>query len=135
MIQHLIVIGAAVLGFVAAYYIARQKARGEKLVCPLDANCEAVVHSDYSRLLGIPLEYLGLAYYGLTFLTHALFLFFPAWAEGYYPLVLKIVSGGAFLFSLYLIWVQFAKLKNWCFWCMVSSFATLVIFVSGFFLH
>ncbi len=135
MIQHLIVIAASVVGFVAAYYIARQKARGEKLVCPLDANCEAVVHSDYSRLLGIPLEYLGLIYYGLTFLAHVLFLFFPVWSEGVYPSILKLVSGGAFLFSLYLIWVQFAKLKNWCFWCMVSSAATLVIFVSSFFLH
>ena len=135
MIHHAIVIIAALTGFIAAYYIARQKARGEKLVCPLDANCEAVVTSNYSRLLGVPLEYLGLLYYGVTFLTHVLFLFFPVWSEGYYPLILKIVSGGAFLFSLYLIWVQFAKLKNWCFWCLISSAATLVIFISSFFLH
>ncbi len=135
MIQHLIVELASLLGFAAAYYIARQKVRGEKMVCPFDADCEAVVNSAYSRFLGVPLERLGLFYYSLVFAVHFVFSFKPEFEFGFYPLLLKFTSGGAFVFSLYLIWVQFVRLKNWCFWCLLSSLATLVIFLTSFFLH
>ncbi len=54
-------------GFFVARHIHEHKKVGKKpLVCPMKFDCASVVHSDYSKLLGVPLEVLGMFYYGLV---------------------------------------------------------------------
>jgi len=92
-----------------ALYIFTKKKRKETLVCPLDSNCDAVVHSRYSTFLGIPLEVMGMFYFAFIFL---------------YFLTL-----GAFLFSIYLVMVQMLLIKEWCAWCLVSTVLCVTEFV------
>lgn len=129
---HLLVIFVAFGGFFIAFYIWHKKRHNEVLICPLESNCETVVHSRYSRLLGIvPVELLGLGYYALVAVSHALFLIFPTFHQGQSVMAIMAISVMAILFSLYLTYIQAVKLKEWCTWCLVSALFCLIIFFAS----
>lgn len=130
VIFELLIVVLAGLGLAIATYIRRHKLAGEKLVCPLDANCEAVVHSPWSSTLGIHNERLGQLYYLIVGLFYLLFIFYPAVLTPALSLILTIISAAAFSFSLYLIYIQVAKIKEWCVWCLFSAFCTISIFLA-----
>ncbi|MBI5139788.1 vitamin K epoxide reductase family protein [Candidatus Nomurabacteria bacterium] len=121
------VLGAC--GFWVAKHIREHKVEQKPLVCPIQFDCNTVVHSDYSKFLGMPVEILGMVYYALVSLSYLFFIFLP-------NVLPNIVIGGmivlslvAFLFSLYLIGVQVFALKKGCSWCFVSAFISISIFV------
>ena len=119
-----------VCGFLVARYIYRHKDnRKDPLVCPAKFDCETVTHSNYSKILGIPVDLLGMVYYALISLAY-LFLIL---SNGSVPIPLSgfvaSLSFAAFLFSLYLIGVQIFILKKGCSWCIVSTFICFLIFV------
>ena len=118
----------AVLGYWVARHIhTHKKPESAPLVCPLKMDCHGVVHSDYSRFMGVNLEIWGMVYYGLISLLYLLSMLVPLSV-----LVLAFgvgLSAVAFLFSLYLIGVQIFALKKGCFWCFVSAFISTLIFV------
>ncbi len=126
----IVVFVLGVCGFLVARHIHEHKKIGKKaLVCPMKFDCNAVVHSDYSKLLGIPLEVLGMLYYGLV---SVFYLFMIFMLQIPLPLVLFAVSLSifAFLFSVYLICVQIFILKKGCFWCFVSALISILIFIA-----
>lgn len=127
---HFLAIGAGVFGFLIAGHIFLKKSKKKPLVCPMRANCDTVIHSAYSKTLGIRNEAIGSIYYLGVIIFHLLFLVFPvAYDSGLYFLIYTI-SLGAFLFSLYLIGVQAFILKEWCTWCVFSAIASTIIFIS-----
>jgi uncharacterized membrane protein len=117
-----IIIFLAFGGFLIARYIYHHKKNvKEALVCPLKANCDEVIHSDYSRFMGVSVEVLGMIYYCLIAVSYGLIVIFPV-------LDLPLVASGllfatvcAFIFSIYLTLVQAFALKNWCTWCLISA--------------
>lgn len=120
-------------GFWVARQIRMKKKSKNPFVCPIKFDCSSVVNSDYSKLLGVPLELLGMAYYGLVFIIY-LFSSINLYFTGVLPpnsiIVLMIaLSSFAFLFSLYLIGIQIFVLKKWCSWCFVSAFISIAIFI------
>jgi len=125
-----IIIFLAFIGFLIARYIRHHKKNvKEALICPLKANCDTVIHSDYSKFLGIPLEILGMIYYGLLALSYGSLIVFPSFGT---PLVvsgLMLASVCAFFFSIYLTLVQAFVIKNWCAWCLISAAICATIFV------
>lgn len=129
----LVKIGAfalAACGFLIARHIHNhKKADAAPLVCPIGFDCHAVVHSDYSKFLGVPVEIFGMIHYLIVSLLYVTFIIVP---EAMTPLVMSIVvmlSMIAFLFSLYLISIQLFVLKKGCFWCYISSLISILIFV------
>src|SRR3989338_6852915 len=116
-------------GFLIASYIRHHKKNvKEALVCPLKANCDSVIHSDYSRFMGMPVENLGMVYYVLIAVGYGLLIIFPS-------LELPIIASGlmfasicAFVFSIYLTLIQAFALKNWCTWCLISATIWATIF-------
>lgn len=116
-------------GFLIASYIRHHKKNiQEALICPLKANCDTVIHSDYSKFLGIPVENLGMAYYMLIAGGYGLLIIFPS-------LELPLVTSGlmfatvcAFVFSIYLTLIQAFALRNWCTWCLISAAICVAIF-------
>ena len=122
-----------VCGFLIARHIYRHKNNNQSpLVCPIKFDCHAVTNSDYSKLFGIPLEMLGMTYYGLISLAYLFLIFLPSIPSGLLlnlTLILILLSSIAFLFSLYLIGVQIFILKKGCSWCIVSAFICLLIFI------
>lgn len=121
-------------GFLIALYIRHHKKNvKEALICPLKANCDIVIHSNYSEFLGIPVEVLGMLYYGFIALGYGLFMVFPEIATDSSIFLVHFASISAFVFSIYLILVQAFALKNWCTWCLISAVISASIFSISFF--
>ena len=123
---------AMILGFGGlsiSSYIHRKKASAEPMVCPIGSNCEVVVHSDYSELFHIPLEMIGAFYYTIMILTYSLFLAFPELHNAGAAIIILEMTTVAFLFSLYLIYVQAVIIKEWCTWCLGSGLISSLIFL------
>ena len=116
-------------GFLIAMYIRHHKKNvQEALICPLKANCDTVIHSDYSKFVGIPVETLGMTYYAFITIGYGLVIIFPLI---YVPLVasgLLTATVFAFMFSIYLTLIQAFALKNWCTWCLISAGICVTIF-------
>jgi uncharacterized membrane protein len=116
-------------GFLLAFFIWHKKTAGEVLVCPIrGTHCNSVVHSDYSKVFGIPVEKLGMLFYSVIAIGYGFILFLP----GYYlPLIAStflFLSMLAFFFSVYLTILQAFVIKNWCTWCLISTIICLMIF-------
>lgn len=118
-----------ICGFSVAYHIYQHKKVKKPLVCPVGFDCNFVVHSNYSEFMHIPLEIVGMAYYALLSLFYLVSIFvfdvMPVKLES----LLLIASLGAFIFSVYLLGVQFFVLKKGCSWCIVSAFISVLIFI------
>ena len=111
----------ALSGFFLARYIYRKKKRGETLTCPLDSDCDAVVRSQYSTFLGIPMEVIGMFYFAFITLFFLSSIFIPQFNSGYFLFIAPVMTFGAFLFSIYLVSVQLLLIKQWCAWCLIST--------------
>jgi uncharacterized membrane protein len=121
----------AVCGFFVAKHIYHKKRSEQPFVCPINFDCHAVVNSDYSRFMGIPVEILGMIYYGFLALAYLALLLLPiAWP--YYAIIAFVaLSLAAFIFSAYLIFIQIFAIKTYCSWCIVSAIiSTIIFFVS-----
>ena len=123
---------SALAGLSITSYIHRKKNSAQPLVCPVGSNCEMVVHSEYSKLFDIPLEVIGALYYMIIVLTYSLFLVAPEFHSAGAAVVILELTTVAFLFSLYLISVQAFVLKEWCMWCLGSTFICSFIFFIEF---
>lgn len=124
----------AFAGFFVARHIYKHKKAGAPLVCPIKFDCNSVVHSDYSKFLGIPLEKLGMVYYALASLGYFILIFIsnlPILLVG----VLVLSSLFAFIFSIYLIIVQIFILKKGCSWCFTSAFICILIFILNMYMY
>jgi len=116
------------LGLLLSLYIANTKRMSKPLVCPIGGHCDAVTHSDFSTFLGIPLEYLGIAYYGLATLAYLWLGVAMISAPVGLPFWVYIVTVLAFFFSLYLTFIQGFVIRQWCTWCLVSAGITALMF-------
>ncbi len=133
--EHLWLLPLSIFGFVLAAYILYKKRHAERLVCVIGTDCNKVINSKYGNIFGVDNTAVGIAYYGSIFLFEIaqLILLKVGWlsAEWLFPLYLlkMAVSGIAAIFSLYLIFVQLAIIKEWCEYCLVSSLISLTIFL------
>lgn len=119
----------ALCGFFVAKHIRNHKVKDTPLVCMVGFDCHAVVHSDYSKFLGMPVEFLGMIYYALMSVFYLFFIFLPKDISTLLIGFLVMLSFIAFLFSLYLIIVQIFVLKKGCSWCFVSAIISILIFL------
>jgi len=129
----LIAILAALTGLYASVYINRKKRTKTKLVCPLRANCDKVIHSTHSTTFGIPNEILGIGYYALVGILFALMLFNPnVFLSGpvLYALGIFLIGGG--LFSIFLVILQATVIRAWCSWCLLSAMSSIVLVITFF---
>lgn len=127
----IILIFAAGFGFFVSWYIRHKKLARERMVCYLGSNCDNIVHSQYSVFLGVPVEVLGMIYYSLLALSHGILVAVPAFATPSVIFALLAATSAAFLFSMYLIFIQAFTLKEFCTWCLVSAGLCTIIFFSA----
>ncbi len=118
-----------ICGFLVARHIFKHKNNDRNpLVCPIKFDCHTVVHSDYSKLFGIPVEILGMFYYALVSIFYLISVFVPGLMPLFIVKAMIGVSFVAFFFSLYLIGIQIFVLRKGCSWCIVSAFISAFIF-------
>jgi len=120
-------------GFLLANYIRDTKKNAAPLVCPLEGSCETVIYSKYSKIMNVPVELLGIFYYGLVTLSYFLFAFFPHVMPETVVYIVLALTLCAFLFSVYLTAIQAILLKHWCTWCLISAGICTVIFIIVFY--
>ncbi len=122
---------AAIAGFMISFYLYHKKRSKETLVCPAGFNCDTVLHSKYSRFFGIPLELLGMLYYGFVIASYLALYNVPYLATPVNLFTITALTVAAFLFSLYLTFIQAFNLKQWCTWCLVSAGLCTSIFLAS----
>ena len=116
-------------GFGIALNIRHKKVNQKPMVCPLNMKCEQVLFSKYAKFLGIPLEILGIFYYGLIVLSYSIFLFYPSLKNPLFIFSIFMISTCGFLFSIYLVSLQAFKIKEWCSWCLMSAGISTINFL------
>lgn len=131
VLSQVMIIVLGVCGFLVAKHIRNHKIKNTPLVCPVGFDCNAVVHSDYSKFFGVPVEIFGMIYYAFISIAYLFFIFIPIpkIISVDLTILLAIMSLAAFLFSVYLICVQIFVLKKGCSWCIVSAFISVLIFI------
>jgi uncharacterized membrane protein len=119
----------ALFGFFVARHIYKEKRASRPLICPIKFDCQTVVHSDYSKFLGVPVEIFGMIYYVFIFSSYFALAFLGSVLPQGYIIFLALISVFAFLFSMYLIFIQMFVLRKFCSWCLVSAFICSLIFL------
>ena len=98
------------------------------MVCG-SGSCELVQTSQWSRFLGIEVSLIGLLGY-IGILGVSLAGLQPAHQDRRWPVTwLIILSGGGFLFSAYLTYIEIFVIDAICRWCVVSAVIITLIFI------
>jgi uncharacterized membrane protein len=120
----------AIVGLLDAVYLAYEHGSGSNsLACPETGHidCAKVTTSTYSELHGIPVAYLGLAFFVLLVLVMSPW----AWANQS-PLLrwgrVALVAGGL-VFAIYLVWAELYRLDAICLYCTGVHVAIFLLFV------
>lgn len=129
LVLQLLMLVLASGGFTLAYYIHSTKKEAKPMVCPLNGNCDHVVHSEYGKVIGVPVETIGIVYYFFVGTFFAVALYAPAVLPDWAGYAIIGITGVAFLFSLYLTSLQTFVLKHWCTWCLMSAAISTSIFI------
>lgn len=95
-------------------------------------DCGTVLNSAYSEMMGIPIAWLGL---GTNFVMLGLLILEKQ--SGFFEVNAPALAFGvvlfAFLFSVYLVYVQAAIIKAYCPWCLShEALITVLFIVMGF---
>ncbi|OGY89967.1 MAG: hypothetical protein A2927_02725 [Candidatus Komeilibacteria bacterium RIFCSPLOWO2_01_FULL_45_10] len=119
------------LGLLNAAYLYWQhwqyQEKSRPMFCPIGGRCEEVVQSKYARTFGVSNDLGGILFYlvlaGLLALNQSTFN-----QEIIVKLMVLAVFGG-FVFSTYLLYVQFFILKKFCTWCLIANLINYAIFI------
>ncbi len=122
--------GLTTSGYLVWKHYKKQKA---PLVCPLNHDCSKVTESKWSSMLYVRNEVLGLLFYGTMLLAGIVMAVMPAFIP-YLPFWLRIATAGAMVFSLLLVGIQIFKIKDYCFYCLISAIISLLLFWNSFFI-
>ena len=123
----------AFLGLINSSYLAYKRKTEQPLVCPINHNCNVVIESKWSKVFYIKNDTLGVMYYAVLFIL-GLFLF----SNIYTNLIINgllLINTLAFLFSVFLLYVQKYKLKSYCFYCLISALITSLVFLNTLILY
>jgi uncharacterized membrane protein len=91
--------------------------------------CEKVQFSSYAIFLGLEVPLWGLLAYGALLALSILALQQPASPR--WPLLLKLLSGGGVLFSIYLTYIELFVIHAICRWCVGSAVIVALLFVAS----
>lgn len=118
-----------VIGLVVASYLSYLKLTDVPAVCVQGGpfNCNVVLNSRYSELAGIPIAYLGLAVYviiGALLLLETRVEFLRENGS----LLIFGIGLFAWLFSMWLVYVQVGLLQALCPWCLAHELNFTILF-------
>lgn len=118
----------SLLGFFVSSFLAYEYLQPTPIVCPITGTgCEAVKLSAYSKFFGISIPYLGIAFY--FFMASLCVLTSHKFNKLVYQLQF-LATLVAFLFSVYLTYLEGFVIKAYCFWCLTSALITTIILVT-----
>jgi len=101
------------------------------LVCPIGQDCNKVLESKWNKIFFIRNDILGLLFY-IGIIVGAILLLFEF--NEIIKTILIFASGIGVLFSIFLVFIQAKVIKNYCFYCLISAFINVLIFLNLLFL-
>ena len=119
-----------IIGIVISGYLSYVKLTESQAVCVGGGafNCEVVQNSVYAKLFNIPIAYLGLATYlvlgALLLLQNRI-----AFLQEYGVMLQFGIIMFAFLFSVWLVYLQAFQLKAFCTWCLSHEVTMTLLFL------
>ena len=117
---------ASFLGFIDTAYLTAEFFLGEAPKCVLFSGCDLVTTSVYSKIGPVPVSLLGLLFY-VTILV-LLIAYFDRRRAMFLRLI-SALSVPAFLFTLWLVFLQLFVIKAICVYCMFSALTSSTIFI------
>lgn len=126
-----LMLALALIGVADAFYDSYAVYTGQLLWCPPPIDgCNTVANSPYARILGVPLGYLGLAFY-LGMFGLAAWLRFEPFSRSLRWVTLLYTAAGLGA-SMYFFYVQRTYIHAFCIYCLISGVLTLLLFIAGF---
>ncbi|WP_112261970.1 vitamin K epoxide reductase family protein [Lentzea terrae] len=115
----------SIAGLLTSAYLTYTHFNAGALLCSADAviDCETVTTSEQSALFGIPVAFLGLAFF--AFLTVICLPF--AWRIEALKWVRLAAIGVGVLMVVYLVAAEFLVIGKICLWCTVVHVITLAL--------
>jgi len=116
------------IGFLDATYITLKHYLDVPITCSILNGCEKVTTSVYSTVFNIPVALIGSVYYLIIFALIILYL--DTKKETIFYTASKITALG-FIASIWFTYLQIFVLKAFCFYCLVSSGTSTILFILG----
>ena len=117
-----------VIGLLVSIYMTIYKVTSNEAMCLGSGECSTVNASRYSEVYGIPVAVVGIAGY-VAILLVQWYEQRDKFFEKNGPLLIFGMALAGFLFTVYLIYVEFAILQALCPFCLASQAAMTVIFI------
>ena len=125
-----VMLALALIGIADAFYDSYAIYNGQLLWCPPPIDgCNTVAASPYAQLLGVPLGYLGLAFYSAMF-GLAAWLRLEPFSRSLRWVALLYTAIGLFA-SAYFFYVQRTYIHAFCVYCLISGVLTILLFVAA----
>lgn len=116
----------AFVGFLDAFYLSYAHYMQDPLVCNLLDGCNVVAKSPYSKILGVPIAYLGVVYYlGMIKMIFWKYYIPTLSALGEHLFVWGAYSGA--VVSAFFVYIQYAYIGAFCIYCLLSAVITWLI--------
>ncbi len=124
-----LIAGASFIGFLDSVYLTQQHFVNNQ-GCSIVGGCDKVTGSVYATLGGLPIALLGAIFYFIIFALAVDYLI-----NNRKKMIKNIfhLSIPAFLFSLWLVYLQLFTLEAVCFYCMISASMITIIFLGSWF--
>jgi uncharacterized membrane protein len=116
-----------VVGLLVSIYMTIYKVFSLEVMCLGSGDCSTVNASRYSEVYGIPVATVGIAGYFAILLVHWYERRDKFFEKNGLMLIFGMALAG-FLFTVYLIYVEFAILDAFCPFCLTSQAAMTIIF-------
>jgi len=117
-----------VVGLLVSIYMTIYKVTSNDALCLGSGDCSTVNASRYSEVYGIPVATVGIAGYFAILLVHW-YERRDKFFEKNGPMMVFGMALTGFLFTVYLIYVEFALLNAFCPFCLTSQSAMTIIFI------
>jgi len=119
----------AFIGMIDALFLSIKRNAGP-IPCHVTHGCTDVLTSKYSEVAGIPLSWLGLAFYVTIFGLAVFSVFEDPKNDSELPLrTIFYLSGVGLIISALLVGIQAFILKAFCEYCLLSAALVLSIFL------
>ncbi len=115
------------IGLLVSIYMTVYKMTSNDALCLGSGDCSTVNASRYSEVYGVPVAAVGVFGYLALLLTLVLEGKHPFFRQNAPLLVFGMALTG-FLFTVYLIYVEFALLKAVCPFCLISQITMTILF-------
>ncbi len=133
LLNFIILLSMAAVGIGETIYLIKKRLAVEPPICVIGYECRKVLESEYSSILGIHNDVLGLAFY-ITIAVIGILLALGINPYNIIDIILEAVVIGGALASAALLYIQWRVIRAWCSWCIISAatiFIMLAVIVFG----